>query len=77
MESRKAVNFATFQPYNLSTKRLVLRQHYFGKHGIPERRGITHWSEPEGKQEMFLYAQHCNTKLGEINLICKHSVGEW
>jgi len=59
----KEINFPTFQLYNLSTRDLVLRQNDLGKHSIPERRGVTHRSEAEGEQKMFLYAQHVYAKL--------------
>jgi len=52
---------STFQHFNFTTfqqENSVLRQHDAGKHSIPERRGITHRSEAQGKKKMTLYAQH-------------------
>jgi len=50
-----------------------LREYDLSEHSIPERRGITHRSEAEGKEKMFLYAHNCYTKLSGIILLCKHN----
>lgn len=47
--------------------KLELRQRDLGEHSIPERRGVTHRSKPEGKVKLFFNAHHWYQNYGIRN----------
>jgi len=42
----------------MTNRKLELRQDDLSEHSIPERRGVTHRSKPEGKVKLFFNAHH-------------------